>query len=222
MSAPQTIETVLATAPRPLPADVVERLLRDFDRLCWQLARRIWHHPRGQRAGELDDFLSVARYALIEAAERFDATRGLKFITFAHRFAWGRLQSARNRTCGLIHIPAHTWLRNSWRHTEARDRALRVGPLPLLGSDGAGDIAAPAPRERLEPDEMALVRRALTRLTARQRLVVTRRFGLDDRPRGTLEEIGAELGLTPERVRQIQSHAMRRLRRFCLAEGVAA
>jgi RNA polymerase nonessential primary-like sigma factor len=56
-------------------------------------------------------------------------------------------------------------------------------------------------------------------LPARQRLVLERRYGLNDHGTQTLAEIAAELGLTRERVRQIQSEALTRLRTLVDAES---
>jgi RNA polymerase primary sigma factor len=42
--------------------------------------------------------------------------------------------------------------------------------------------------------------------------VVSRRFGLDGEPPQTLEEVGSDLGITRERVRQLESRALRELR----------
>ena len=56
------------------------------------------------------------------------------------------------------------------------------------------------------------VERVLDSLEGREERVIRLRFGLDDgRPR-TLEEVGNEFGLTRERIRQIESHALRKLR----------
>lgn len=52
----------------------------------------------------------------------------------------------------------------------------------------------------------------LGRLTSRERDVVRLRFGLDDGRARTLEEVGAELNVTRERVRQIELRAMKKLR----------
>src|SRR3954451_11511940 len=53
---------------------------------------------------------------------------------------------------------------------------------------------------------------ALERLDARMRHVLERRFGLDGAPPQTLEELGTELGVTRERVRQLETRALRALR----------
>ncbi len=59
----------------------------------------------------------------------------------------------------------------------------------------------------------------LNLLTDKQCAVVEHRFGLHGREVATLEEIGNELGVTRERVRQIQIEAIKRLRQILLREG---
>jgi len=53
---------------------------------------------------------------------------------------------------------------------------------------------------------------AIERLNPRMKHVVLRRFGLDGQPPQTLEEVGTELGITRERVRQLETRALRELR----------
>ena len=59
----------------------------------------------------------------------------------------------------------------------------------------------------------------LEQLTEKQRAVVELRFGLHDKEAATLEDVGTELGVTRERVRQIQIEALKRLRRILKREG---
>ena len=69
-------------------------------------------------------------------------------------------------------------------------------------------------RTRSSPNQLLReqVTKVLDSLEGREERVLRLRFGLDDgRPR-TLEEVGKEFGLTRERIRQIESHALRKLR----------
>jgi len=63
--------------------------------------------------------------------------------------------------------------------------------------------------DRLRATELAA---ALERLNPRMRHVLAQRFGLDGSAPRTLEEVGAGLGITRERVRQLESRALRELR----------
>jgi len=77
------------------------------------------------------------------------------------------------------------------------------------------------PDTRAEQHEMTeLVRDWLTRLPEKQRLVVMRRFGLDNDDPATLETLAEEMGVTRERVRQIQQEALVKLKRAMAARGV--
>jgi len=59
----------------------------------------------------------------------------------------------------------------------------------------------------------------IAKLNDKQRAVVVRRFGLQGHEIATLEEVGGELGVTRERVRQIQIEALKRLREILEHEG---
>ncbi|MBT1443371.1 RNA polymerase sigma factor RpoS [Shewanella sp. JM162201] len=61
----------------------------------------------------------------------------------------------------------------------------------------------------------------LNELNSKQREVLARRFGLLGYEPSTLEDVGAEIGLTRERVRQIQVEALKRLRDILSAQGLS-
>lgn len=65
-----------------------------------------------------------------------------------------------------------------------------------------------------------LVRDWLQKLPDKQRTVIARRFGIDNDDPATLEELAAEMGVTRERVRQIQQEALVKLKRALTARGV--
>ena len=81
-----------------------------------------------------------------------------------------------------------------------------------------GDIS---PDTQAEQHEMTvLVRDWLQKLPDKQRVVVMRRFGLDNDDPATLETLAEEMGVTRERVRQIQQEALVKLKRAMAARGV--
>jgi RNA polymerase primary sigma factor len=76
------------------------------------------------------------------------------------------------------------------------------------------DESSPSPEDVVLGDEQrALVGRALERLDRRSRYVVRNRFGVAGRAPRTLADLGAELGVSRERVRQIETQALRDLAR---------
>lgn len=82
------------------------------------------------------------------------------------------------------------------------------------------DMANPEPSAILQnEDVMANLEMWLNQLEEKQRQVVVRRFGLHGYERTTLEEVGRELGVTRERVRQIQMDALRQLRKILESHG---
>lgn len=61
----------------------------------------------------------------------------------------------------------------------------------------------------------------LENLGEREKAVIVRRFGLQGYERGTLEQVGKAVGLTRERVRQLQIEALSKLRRMIESEGLS-
>jgi RNA polymerase primary sigma factor len=88
-----------------------------------------------------------------------------------------------------------------------------VGDGESMYADLIEDIHSERPDEttsqKLRRKELS---EAMLRLNPRMRRVLALRFGLDGEPPQTLEEVGAGLGITRERVRQLESRALRELR----------
>ncbi len=86
--------------------------------------------------------------------------------------------------------------------------------------DGIPDENNVDPVLLLQDDDVrANIEQWLTQLTDKQREVVERRFGLHGHDVSTLEEVGNSIGVTRERVRQIQIEALRKLREILEKEG---
>jgi RNA polymerase primary sigma factor len=156
-------------------------------------------------AGPSDDFfelLSDGNMALIRAVERFDHTRGFKFSTYA---SWaimrdlGRKMSQRRRD-GSPSRPL-----NAHEETLAEIRDPR--------SDEREQQSA---RKNVE----AVVTRILGCLSDREQRILVKRYGLDGAGAKTLEQIGRELRVTKERVRQIEVRARAKLQNYARSHKI--
>jgi RNA polymerase nonessential primary-like sigma factor len=105
-------------------------------------------------------------------------------------------------------------------HATSLDAPLDNDPQSSLMDMLPGD-SDDSPDARAEHHEMTvLVRDWLTKLPDKQRIVIMRRFGLDNDDPATLETLAEEMGVTRERVRQIQQEALVKLKRAMAARGV--
>jgi RNA polymerase nonessential primary-like sigma factor len=97
-------------------------------------------------------------------------------------------------------------------HVASLDAPLDADPMLCVG-DAIADETIAGPESRLQANEIeSLVREWLAQLSDRQRTVIESRFGLSRGELQTLQQLAARLGLTRERVRQIQLEALAQLR----------
>jgi len=88
--------------------------------------------------------------------------------------------------------------------------------------DTIADEQAADPSDSIADEDIHLnIEECLAQLSDKQREVVERRFGLHGYSVSTLEEVGAEIGVTRERVRQIQMDALKKLKKILEQEGIS-
>jgi RNA polymerase primary sigma factor len=94
---------------------------------------------------------------------------------------------------------------NSVPQTDQTENGWSIDEMLMDGRSKAPDM------EMVETDDLKQVMHLLDKMDQREATVLRMRFGLDDEEPKTLKEIGERLGLTRERVRQIESEALQKL-----------
>ncbi len=164
------------------------RIIRSYGGLVVSIVKK-YTVPRQ----DFFDLISEATVSLIQASESFDCGRGARFSTYA---SWA------------IH--------NNFVRRIYSDRSRRVrfatGREELLQS--LTDHRASGTAEVMDQEQSRyMIQRMLEHLSDREQTILVLRFGLAG-DKQTLTHIGRELGISKERVRQIESRAMNKLRTF--------
>jgi RNA polymerase sigma factor (sigma-70 family) len=206
---------------------------------------------------DLDDLVSEGCIGLTVAVDKFDASLGNKFSTYASWWIRQKISRSLPEKGRLIRLPIYMSQRQASVYRFSEDFKLRRGRNPTNGEIARSlkltvDNVVTAIRSResttttsmdralavdeqegrtfgdtledsksLDPlttcenlDESRAIKKGMKKLTNRERYVLENRFGFSTGEKRTLEVIGGELSITRERVRQIESKALRRLRIF--------
>jgi RNA polymerase primary sigma factor len=137
---------------------------------------------------------------MMKAAQKYDASRGKPFVTFAAPYIREAIEKAIGKLDNDIDL-------------RSTDESLPIGSrnnYTLLNVlEDKGSPRADASAELTLSDEMVA---GVSRLDERQQAVISRYYGIDCE-RQTMAEIGEALGLKRERVRQIRNQALRKLKK---------
>ena len=173
----------------------------------------------------LPDLINEGNLGLIKAAEKFDETRGFKFISYAVWWIRQSILQALAEQARIVRLPLNQvgtlnkitdTLKVSGRHisvdapfVEGEDNSL----LDVLVNEDAPNADRSLMNESLSRE----IDHVLSKLSEREAEIVKLFFGIGGHQEMTLEEIGLKFNLTRERVRQIKEKAIRRLRQdgFC-------
>jgi RNA polymerase primary sigma factor len=197
------------------------------------------------------DLINEGNLGLIEAAQRFDETRGFKFISYAVWWIRQAIMKALSENARIVRLPlnrmGHIYkikkIKVEMEQQYEREptileitQALDLAPTDVrVAIKNVGrDISMDAPLVQGEEDNMYDVllieddsrpdkelladslrkdiERVLNKLTPREADIIRFYFGLNGKHIHTLAEIGEELNLTSERVRQIKDKLIKRLK----------
>lgn len=183
----------LLSAAQQVRARIAEANLR----LVASVARRF-----SRLEQDFEELAAEGGVVLLAAIDKFDCERGYRFSTYA----------------------THALQRHYFRFTARRGRRARTEvatPHSVLT-----DVLGATPSETSDRESLDRLRRLVNRwdecLTKREQQVLCLRYGLGPRDEErTLKSLSRDMGLSKERVRQIQMQALRKLREFAEAHGLA-
>jgi RNA polymerase nonessential primary-like sigma factor len=192
------------------------------------------YQPSGMKRSDL---FQEGILGLHRAVFRFDPGRLTRFSTYATYWIRQAIRKALIDRSRLIRVPqaVQEELRNPDTHLTSDEvqRVRRImretvsisagdddNPEDRLSLDMIQDSETPV-TEKLHTGSIPMaVSRAMTYLDSREREVIRRRFGLEGEHLQTLEEIGTSLHLSRERIRQIETDALKKMSRIQILQEV--
>lgn len=238
-------EVILARKIRTGNADALKKLVKANLRFVVSVAKQ--YQNQGM---SLPDLINEGNLGLMKAAQRFDETRGFKFISYAVWWIRQAILQALAEQARIVRLPvnkigsinrinrAFARLEQEFEREPSSQEiadllemipedvkeSLRTNgrtvsmdaPLSTEEDNTMYDVLqsndTPSPDKNLINESLAYeIERALSTLSSREAKVLKLYFGLGMKHPYTLEEIGEELSLTRERVRQIKEKAIKRI-----------
>ena len=147
---------------------------------------------------DLPERISDGTFALMRAVDRFDFARGNRFSTYA---TWAIINE----------LVRHD------RREKCHDQSLALYLDTLTSRESESEWYE---RELAQAERRATVERLLRRLDRRERRIIVKRNGIGGVPEQTLKQISLDLGISKERVRQLEERAHAKLRSFARAVAI--
>ena len=161
---------------------------------------------RGVSIGEL---ISEGNIGLIKAVDKFDETQDVKFISYAVWWIRHSMLDAirRNKLINYVELDSDNGNGQTLERKVTDDEDESVSSSELMFSNEHDE------RKRETNDEQRrIISSLLTILSPREKFVIENYYGINNKNELTLNEIGIELKLSSERVRQVKKQALKKLR----------
>jgi len=238
-------EVILARKIKYGDSDALKKLVKANLRFVVSVAKQ--YQNQGM---SLPDLINEGNLGLMKAAQRFDETRGFKFISYAVWWISQAILQSLAEQARIVRLPVNkigsinrinrAFARLEQEYEREPSSAEIADMLEMIPEDVKESLKTngrtvsmdaplsseedntmydvlqsddtPSPDRNLINESLAFeIERALSTLSSRESKVLKLYFGLGMKHPFTLEEIGEELNLTRERVRQIKEKAIKRI-----------
>ncbi len=165
------------------------------------------------RGVPVEDLVHEGCLGLMKAVHRFDPANGARFMTYAGFWIRKAILDALADQPRTVHVPRYQRQKNQPIPREiSLDTPLDANGVRTMGETLADGTIPPPGASIAERETVSQLRRHLRMLPLRERAVLASRYGLGGMSPMTLTELGSHLAVSRERVRQIESAALARLR----------
>lgn len=160
------------------------------------------------RGVPMGDLISEGNLGLIKAIEKFDESNDVKFISYAVWWIRHSMLDAiqRRKLTESVELESGVSNDNVFAAKLADDEDDEVDGYNPSPFEDEGDT-----RDKMNKQN-ALINKMFSSLNQREMKVISHYFGIDGNKKMNLIEIGEELGITSERVRQIKGSAIKKMR----------
>lgn len=202
-------EQALAAKIKLGDAKALEKLTKANLKFVVSLA----HHYKNQGLGE-DDLVSEGNIGMIHAAQKFDGTKGIRFVSYAAPYIRKAMEEAIKEQTALYKLPKD----EKSKFERKRTHAISIDqPIPVGSSNNftlqhvLENEDAPQADEHLNKELLNFeIQKGLNELNEREKRIIIAIYGLNG-THYTMAEIAENMGLKRERVRQIRNKALRKL-----------
>lgn len=202
-------EQVLAAKIKLGDAKALEKLTKANLKFVVSLA----HHYKNQGLGE-DDLVSEGNIGMMHAAQKFDGTKGIRFVSYAAPYIRKAMEEAIKEQTALYKLPKD----EKSKFERKRTHAISIDqPIPVGSSNNftlqhvLENEDAPQADEHLNKELLNFeIQKGLNELNEREKRIIIAIYGLNG-THYTMAEIAENMGLKRERVRQIRNKALRKL-----------
>jgi len=176
------------------PKDYIKKIEKLQNNIVNELAFLVFYQAKPYKCfPNYEDIVQEGHIGLIKAVRRFDYTRFPNFFVFADQWIWNNIKRAASKF-DVVYNPTKK----------------RVIYAEAVRFDEE-DITTPE-NSFITDENIQKINKALGQLSDRERIIIEKTYGIKDGKECSLREIGPQLNLTHERIRQIKNEVLNKLK----------